>query len=132
MPAKRIHDPVTLDGTQGFGAVRNGPYSECARLQPGVLGPAGSLRRPAGNDQSAVNGLHPLQFSYRLIDKTLWRQVSGNLALLHYDVPFSRQIERSGGLFRSEKGYHRLSFFCVLDLLFLSNGHFIKDFQNNR
>jgi hypothetical protein len=100
MPAKRIHDPVALDGTQGFGAVRNGPYPECERLQPGVLCPVGSLRRPAGNDQSAVNGLHPLQFRCSLMDETLWSQVSGNLGLLHNDVPFSSPIERSVGLFR--------------------------------
>ncbi len=85
MPAKRIQDPVALDGTQGFGAVRNGPYPECARLQPGVLSPVGRLRRPAGNDQSAVNGLHPLQFRCSLIDENLWRQVGGNLGPVHFD-----------------------------------------------
>jgi hypothetical protein len=98
MPAKGIHDPVALEGTQGFGAVFNGPYPECSRLQPGVLGPVGSLRRPAGNDQSAVNGLHPLQFRCRLIDETLWGQVSDNLGLLHNDVPFG-QLNREISLF---------------------------------
>jgi len=87
MPAKRIHGPVALDGTKGFGAVRNGSYPKRARLQPGVLGPVGRLRGASCNDQSAVNGLYPPQFRYGLINETLWSQISSNFSLLQNEIP---------------------------------------------